>query len=64
MKNMSENATATIDYGQVPQAVFTSPKFAAVGMTGEEYMGKLRTCLYGTNSFELVVKAIAINDLT
>ena len=40
---MFENATATLDYGQVSQAISTSSKFVVVGIAGEEYMGKLRT---------------------
>lgn len=60
--NMFENAGKTINYLEIPQAVFTSPEVATVGMTEEEYMAKYNVCLCRTISFEHVGKAAAIKD--
>lgn len=60
--NMFENAGKTINYLEIPQAVFTSPEAASVGMTEEEYMEKYNVCLCRTISFEHVEKAAAIKD--
>ena len=60
--NMFENAGKTINYLEIPQAVFTSPEVATVGMTEEEYMEKYNVCLCRTISFEHVEKAAAIKD--
>ncbi|HDZ00979.1 MAG TPA: mercury(II) reductase [Nitrospirae bacterium] len=60
--NMFENAGKTINYLEIPQAVFTSPEVATVGMTEEEYMAKYNVCLCRTISFEHVEKAAAIKD--
>ena len=38
VKNMFENAKKTINYQEIPQAVFTSPEVATIGITAEEYM--------------------------
>jgi hypothetical protein len=60
--NIFENAGKTINYLEIPQAVFTSPEVASVGMTEEEYMEKYNICLCRTISFEHVEKAAAIKD--
>lgn len=60
--NIFEDAKKTIDYGQIPHVVFTSPSIAAVGVTEEEYMQKYNTCLCRTISFEHVEKALVIKD--
>ncbi len=60
--NMFEDAGRTIDYLEVPRAVFTSPEVASVGMTEAEYMEKHNVCLCRTISLEHVEKAAAIKD--
>lgn len=60
--NMFENAKKTINYIEVPQAVFTSPEVAAVGITEEEYMKEHDVCLCRTVTLDHVEKAIAIKD--
>ncbi|GBE34375.1 mercuric reductase [bacterium BMS3Bbin06] len=60
--NMLENSGKTINYLEIPQAVFTSPEVASVGMTEGEYMEKYNVCLCRTISFEHVEKAAAIKD--
>lgn len=60
--NIFENARKTINYLEIPQAVFTSPEVASVGMTEDEYMEKYNICLCRTISFEHVEKAAAIKD--
>lgn len=60
--NMFENAKKTINYSEIPHAVFTSPEVAAVGITEEEYMKKYSTCLCRTVYLDHVEKALAIKD--
>ncbi|HDH00460.1 MAG TPA: hypothetical protein ENG80_01455 [Nitrospirae bacterium] len=60
--NMFENAGRTINYLEIPSAVFTSPEVASVGMTEKEYAEKYNVCLCRTISFEHVEKAAAIKD--
>lgn len=60
--NMFEDVGKMINYLEIPQAVFTSPEVASVGMTEEEYMEKYNVCLCRTISFEHVEKAAAIKD--
>ncbi len=60
--NMFENTGRTINYLEIPQAVFTSPEVASVGMTEEEYAERYNVCLCRTISFEHVEKAAAIKD--
>jgi len=62
VKNMFENAKKTINYGEVPQAVFTSPEVAVVGISEEEYFKKHKTCLCRTITLDYVEKALAIKD--
>ncbi|MBR9680454.1 MAG: mercury(II) reductase [Candidatus Altiarchaeota archaeon] len=61
-QNMFEDARKTINYYEVPQAVFTSPEVASVGITEKEYKEKYGNCLCSTISFEHVEKALAIKD--
>lgn len=60
--NMFENAKETINYNEVPHAIFTSPEVAAVGITEEAYMKKYNTCLCRTVTLDHVEKAAAIKD--
>ncbi len=60
--NMFENAKKTMNYNEVPSAVFTSPEVAAVGITEEEYMKKYNTSLCKTVTLDHVEKASAIKD--
>jgi len=60
--NMFENEKKTINYNEVPRAVFTSPEVASVGITEEEYMKKYNTCLCRTVTLDHVEKALAIKD--
>jgi len=59
VRNMFTHARETIDYTLVPQAVFTSPQVAAVGITEEEYMSAHGTCLCSTIRLDHVEKAVA-----
>lgn len=60
--NMLENVNKTINYNEIPHAVFTSPEVAAVGITEEEYMKKYNVCLCRTVTLDHVEKAAAIKD--
>lgn len=60
--NMFENTKKTINYNELPAAVFTSPEVAAVGITEEEYMKKYNVCLCRTVTLNHVEKAAAIKD--
>ncbi|MBI2664645.1 mercury(II) reductase [Candidatus Woesearchaeota archaeon] len=60
--NMFENAKKSINYRQVPYAVFTSPEAAAVGITEAEYMQRYKTCMCSTIKLDHVEKALAIKD--
>jgi len=60
--NMFENANKTINYNEVPHAVFTSPEVAAVGITEQEYMKKYNTCMCSTIRLDHVEKALAIKN--
>lgn len=60
--NIFENANKTINYNEIPQAVFTSPEVAAVGVTESEYMKKYKICLCSTVKLDHVEKALAIKD--
>jgi len=61
-KNMFENANKTINYHEIPSAIFTSPEVATVGMTEEEYMKKYNVCLCKTITWDYVEKAAAIKE--
>ena len=60
--NMFENANKTINYDTIPQAVFTSPEVAVVGITEEEFLKKYNVCLCSTVEMDHVEKAGAIKD--
>ena len=60
--NMFENANKTINYDVIPQAVFTTPEVAVVGITENESMKKYNTCLCSTVEMSYVEKAGAIKD--
>ncbi len=60
--NMFENAKKTIDYSEIPYAVFTSPEVAAVGITEEKFMKRYQVCLCRTVTLDHVEKALAIKD--
>ena len=62
VRNMFEDARATINYLEIPRAVFTSPQVAAVGITEEEYMNKHDICLCRTITWDHVEKAAAIKE--
>lgn len=62
VENMFENAKRTINYSEVPSAVFTSPEVAAVGITEEEYMEKHGSCLCRTVRMDHIEKALAVKD--
>ncbi len=62
VRNIFENAKKIINYEEIPQAVFTSPEVATIGVTEEEYIKKYKTCLCRTISFENVEKALAIKN--
>jgi mercuric reductase len=47
---------------QVPRAVFTSPQFAAVGYTEEEFSAKAKVCACRTLPMEMVPKAQIVGD--
>ena len=60
--NIFENSKKSINYNEIPSAVFTSPEVAAVGITEEEFMKKYNTCLCRTVKLDHVEKALAIKD--
>lgn len=62
VQNMFEKANKTINYNEIPSAVFTSPQVASVGITEEEHMKKYNICLCRTISWNHVEKAAAIKD--
>lgn len=62
VQNIFENANKTINYNEIPSAVFTSPEVTSVGITEEEYMKNYNVCLCRTISWEHVEKAVAIRD--
>jgi len=62
VRNMFENAKKTINYEEIPVAVFTSPEVATVGIGEEEYMKRYKTCLCRTIEMSHVEKAGAIKD--
>jgi len=62
VRNIFENAKKTINYDEMPSAVFTSPEVAVVGITEKEYKEKHGTCLCSTMTLDHVEKALAIKD--
>ena len=61
-RNIFEDAKATINYNEIPSAVFTSPEVATVGITEEEYMKQYNVCLCRTIRWNKVEKAAAIKE--
>jgi mercuric reductase len=49
--------------GKVPRAIFTSPQFAAVGFTEEEFSAKAGVCACRTLPMEAVPKAQIVGDI-
>ncbi len=47
---------------QIPRAVFTSPQFAAVGYTEDEFSAKAKVCACRTLPMEVVPKAQIVGD--
>ncbi|MBR9675437.1 mercury(II) reductase [Candidatus Woesearchaeota archaeon] len=62
VKNMFENTKLTINYEEIPRAVFTSPEVAVVGITEEEHMKRYNVCLCKTIHWNHVEKASAIKE--
>lgn len=60
--NAITGESRTIDYNQVPEAVFTDPGVAMVGWTEERMMQEIGQCDCRTIPMEWVPKAHAIND--
>lgn len=52
----------SINYLEVPYAVFTSPQVAGVGLSEEEYMRRYGTCYCRTVTMDRVPKALAVKD--
>lgn len=62
VNNMFENKKRSINYHEIPSAVFTSPEVASVGITEDAYMLKHKTCLCRTVTIDHVEKALAVKD--
>jgi len=60
-KNALEGSKEMLDYDSVPFTVFTDPQMAGVGLTEQEQMRRMGTCLCRTVSFEKIPKAILMN---
>lgn len=64
--NAAHNAitgeSRTVDYDQVPHAVYADPQVASVGWTEERMMQELGSCLCRTLPMEFVPKAHAAGD--
>lgn len=52
----------TIDYDHVPNAVFTNPQVASVGLTEAEEMRRFGSCACRTIHMDAVPKALTINE--
>jgi len=61
-QNALKKAKKTINFDEVPHAVFTSPEVASVGLTEAEYMRRYKYCYCRTIDFSRVPKALAIKD--
>lgn len=60
--NALEDAGKTLDYEQVPRAVFTNPQVASVGLSEDELMERLGVCSCRTVRLENLPKAQAIKE--
>lgn len=52
----------TLNYDQVPSAVFTNPQVASVGLTEQEEMRRFNSCLCRTIYMDVVPRALAVNE--
>ena len=60
--NALEGTKRTLDYDSVPNAVFTDPQVASVGLTEEEYMRRYNVCACRTIEIAQVPKAMVIKE--
>ncbi|MBI4338774.1 MAG: FAD-dependent oxidoreductase [Chloroflexi bacterium] len=62
----AENAltvpTRTLNYDHIPNAVFTNPQVASVGLTEEEEMRRFNACACRTIRMDMVPKALTVNE--
>jgi len=61
-ENALTGQTRTLNYDHVPQAVFTNPQVASVGITEAEEMRRFNTCSCRTIFMEAVPKALTVNE--
>lgn len=61
-QNSLNKAKKSINFDEVPHAVFTSPEVASVGLTEAEYMRRYKYCYCRTIDFSRVPKALAVKD--
>lgn len=61
-ENALTNSNRTINYDEVPHAVFTSPEVASVGLTEEEEMRRFNACSCRTIPISMVPKAEALKE--
>jgi len=60
-ENALSGSQHSIDYRSVPYTIFTDPQLAGVGITEEEQMKEMHTCLCRTIPFTYVPKAIIMH---
>ncbi|MBW2096876.1 MAG: FAD-dependent oxidoreductase, partial [Deltaproteobacteria bacterium] len=60
-KNALTGSKETLDYDSVPFTVFTDPQLAGVGLTEQDQMKRMGTCLCRSVPFEKIPKAILMN---
>lgn len=61
-QNALNGRSKTLNYEQIPHAVFTSPGVASVGLTEEQEMERFNACACRTVRLDQVPKALAVND--
>ncbi|GBD11327.1 Mercuric reductase [bacterium HR23] len=61
-ENALTTPVRTLNYDHVPQAVFTNPQVASVGLTEEEVMRRFHACACRTVRLETLPKALAIKE--
>ncbi|MCH7512199.1 MAG: hypothetical protein IIB19_07530, partial [Chloroflexi bacterium] len=61
-ENALTGSERTIDYDHVPNAVFTNPQVASVGLTEEEEMERFNACSCRTIYMDAVPKAAVIKE--
>jgi dihydrolipoamide dehydrogenase len=59
---LKPDATKTLNYGLVPNVVYTSPEVASVGMTESEAKSKGYDVVIGRSKFGIFAKAMAANE--